>query len=173
MAAETRRMTNPAKGFFLWLWKMGLAIPLGMGAILVLLVLMTLASPLYEAPTEVNVGSPDRFEIGEPQIFKEQDFWLVRVSETDFVAIYDRDPASGCGLVWAPNHEHMGRTGWFRDVCSNSTYDLAGSCYGPGCLIGLNLYDLEIVNGEIIVDARNGSRGLLAEDSGDPVNPPQ
>lgn len=173
MAVETPRATNPARQAFGWLSRMGLAAPLIAGAVLVALVLMTLASPLYEAPSEVNAGSVENYVIGDPEIFKEEDIWLVRISQTEFVAIYDKDPVSGCALVWAPSFEHMGRTGWFRDVCTGSVYDLTGACFSDRCGIGLNTYDLKIENGEVVIDARRGTRGALAEENAEPVNPPQ
>ncbi len=172
MTAEIHRITPFARGWR-WLSSMGLAIPLTVGAALVVLVLITLASNMYEAPKSLNVGRVTDYRAGEPVAFENDDFWLVRVRGEEFAAIYDRDPISGCSLVWGSAYELMGATGWFRDPCTGSTYDLTGACFDGPCEIGLNTYDLKVENGEVVVDPRHGSRGMLRSQNGDPVNPPQ
>jgi hypothetical protein len=89
------------------------------------------------------------------------------------VALYDRDPATGCALPWGGGYEFMGRSGWFRDACSGSIYDLTGACFGGPCSVGLNRLNVEIVEGELIVDPRDGPHGAFKSENGEPVNPPQ
>ncbi len=96
-----------------------------------------------------------------------------RLPDGEFVALYDRDPASGCGLPYGFGFEHLGVTGWFRDACSGSTYDLTGACFGGPCQVGLNRLNVFMVDGEIIVDPADGPHGAFRSDNGDPVNPPQ
>jgi hypothetical protein len=163
-----------------WLNRFGLLVPLIIGAVLAVLVAITLISPRYHSPSEVNAGSPDDYAVGEPAAFKEQSFWLVRLPAgqttlpgEDFVALYDRDPVTGCALSWGKTHEFMGLTGWFRDACSGSTYDLTGACFDGPCGIGLNRLNVELVDGELIIDPNDGPRGALKTENGDPVNPPQ
>ncbi len=170
MTAE--RSISFSKGWQ-WLSRMGLAIPLVMGLALVGLVAITLVSPLYEAPQVTNAGSVDDYEIGDPQYFKEEKFWLVKLPTGNFTALYERDPRSGCTLGWGHGYEFMGVEGWFRDACTGSTYDLTGACFQGPCDYGLNTLDLTIENGEVIVDPRSGNHGVLRTDNGDPVNPPQ
>jgi nitrite reductase/ring-hydroxylating ferredoxin subunit len=152
---------------------LGLAIPLTIGLALVVLVAMTLVSDGYKAPQVLDAGAVEDYDIGVPHEFEHDDFWLVRTAPQEFVAIYDRDPVSGCALVWGPGYQALGRTGWFRDACTTSTYDLTGACFDGPCGIGLNTYDIKIENGRVTVDPRHGSRGLLRQENGDPVNPPQ
>jgi hypothetical protein len=152
---------------------MGLAIPLTVGAALVGLVLITLASDMYEAPDVLEAGRSGDYEAGVPVQFADDEFWLVKLEASDAVALYDRDPISGCALVWGAEYEFMGRSGWFRDACTGSTYDLTGACFAGPCEIGLNRYDLSIEGETIMVDPRNGGRGQLRIENGDPVNPPQ
>jgi nitrite reductase/ring-hydroxylating ferredoxin subunit len=172
MTSDTQRITPLARGWR-WLWSMGLAIPLIVGAALVMLVLITLSSNMYKAPKVLSAGHVSDYGVGEPTAFKDDDFWLVRLRGEEFVALYDRDPISGCSLVWGTDYELMGQQGWFRDSCTGSTYDLTGACFGGPCEIGLNKYDLRIESGGIVVDPRSGSRGTLRSENGDPVNPPQ
>jgi nitrite reductase/ring-hydroxylating ferredoxin subunit len=152
---------------------MGLAIPLTVGAALIGIVLITLASDMYKAPSDVDAGSIEDYTIGTPEQFPDEEFWLVRLGENEFVALYDRDPVTGCALVWGPEHTTLGRTGWFRDSCSGAAYDLTGACFDGPCDIGLNRYELTIENGLISVNPREGSRGLLRSENGEPVNPPR
>lgn len=166
------------RGFFLrqgwdWLWSMGLAIPLVVGAALVLLVLITVVSPHYQAPQVTDGGSVEDYEIGDPRYFEEEKFWLVRLNETEFVALYERDPRSGCTIGWGHGYEFMGVEGWFRDACTGNTYDLAGACFQGTCDYGLNRLDLKIENGEITIDPRTGNHGPLRSENEDPINPPQ
>jgi hypothetical protein len=171
MTTESRPLNPFARGWQI-LSGLGLAIPLSVGAALVVLVLITLASNMYDAPEDVNAGSPDDFAVLEPHQFADEEFWLVNLGNGEFVALYDRDPVSGCALVWGPSYKFMGATGWFRDSCTGSTYDLTGGCFDGPCEIGLNRMGVTTQNGEIIVDPQGGTRGILRTENGDPVNPP-
>ena len=172
MTTDTKRISPLGRGWR-WLNRFGLLAPLLIGGALVVLVVITIVSPRFFSPTEINVGSPDDYGIAEPSYFKEQRFWLVKLPDGEFVALYDRDPATGCGLPFGFGFEHMGVTGWFRDACSGSIYDLTGACFGGPCNVGLNRLDVSMVDGEIIVDPRDGPHGAFKSDNGDPVNPPQ
>ena len=172
MTTDTEHISPFGRGWR-WLNRFGLLVPLAIGAVLIALVVITVASPRYNAPTEVNAGSPDGYAVAQPRYFEEQRFWLVHLPDGEFVALYDRDPATGCALPFGVGFEHMGVTGWFRDACSGSIYDLSGACFGGPCNVGLNRLSISTVDGEIIVDPADGPRGAFRVDNGDPVNPPQ
>jgi nitrite reductase/ring-hydroxylating ferredoxin subunit len=159
-----------------WLWSMGLAIPLMMGGVLVILVAITLASDLYEAPTVANVGKLEEHRPLTPEFFEEENFWLVRLPDDEVVALYDRDPYTGCSLTWGVGHETLGRTGWFVDPCGGSAYDLSGACFDGPCEVGLNRLAVSIEpDGDIVVDPRDttgGTHGQLRSENGEPINPP-
>lgn len=173
MTTETGRL-SPMQGVR-WLWKMGLLIPLTVGAALLLLVAITLASPLYDAPDVKNAGAASDYTFGEPKQFKDEDFWLSKQADGSFLALYELDPATGCTIGFDTAHELLGRRAWFRDACSGSAYDLTGSCFDGPCDIGLNRYKVTIENGDVIVDPRpdSGTHGVIRTQNGDPVNPPQ
>ncbi|MCH8201317.1 MAG: hypothetical protein IIB85_05285 [Chloroflexi bacterium] len=156
-----------------WLNRFGLLVPLGIGAVLVAIIAITFISPRYQTPSVVNVGVAEDYAVLEPVYFEEQGFWLVHLPDGEFVALYNRDPASGCGLPFGFGFEHLGVTGWFRDACSGSTYDLTGACFGGPCNVGLNRLNVLMVDGDIIVDPADGPHGAFRSDNGDPVNPPQ
>ncbi len=172
MTTDTERISPLGRGWR-WLNRFGLLVPLAIGAALVALVAITIVSPRFQSPTAVNAGSPDDYAVLEPSYFEEQRFWLVRLPDGEFVALYDRDPASGCGLPYGFGFEYLGVTGWFRDSCSGSTYDLTGACFGGPCQVGLNRLNVTMVDGEIIVDPADGPHGAFRSDNGDPINPPQ
>ena len=172
MTTDTEHISPFGRGWR-WLNRLGLLVPLVIGAVLVALVAITIASPRFRSPTVVNAGSPDDYAVAEPSYFEEQRFWLVHLPDGEFVALYDRDPATGCALPYGFGFEHMGVTGWFRDSCSGSIYDLSGACFGGPCNVGLNRLNVTMVDGEIIVDPRDGPHGAFKSDNGDPVNPPQ
>lgn len=172
MATDTGRFSTFGRGWR-WLNRFGLLVPLAIGAFLVALVTITALSPRFHSPTEVNAGSPEEYDVAQPRYFEEQRFWLVLLPDGEFVALYDRDPATGCSLPWGSGFEHMGVKGWFRDACSGSIYDLTGACFGGPCNVGLNRLNVSVVDEEIIVDPRDGPRGHFKTENVDPVNPPQ
>jgi hypothetical protein len=164
---------SPLSRSWRWLNRFGLAIPLVIGAVLAVLVAITAVSPRYHTPSEVNAGDPADYAVGDPHYFEEQRFWLVHLPSGEFVALYDRDPATGCSLPWGDGYEHMGVTGWFRDACSGSIYDLTGACFGGPCNVGLNRLNVTLTDGDLIIDPRDGPPGAFKSDNGAPVNPPQ
>jgi nitrite reductase/ring-hydroxylating ferredoxin subunit len=172
MTAESRRI-NPITRGWQTLSSLGLAIPLTVGAALVALVLITLGSNMYDAPDRVSAGTVDEFSYRAPRQFADDEFWITMVGDGEFVAVYDRDPVSGCALVWGPKHEFAGETGWFRDPCTGSTYDLTGGCFDGPCEIGLNRMGVTVEGDELIVDPKGGTHGVPRTDNEEPVNPGQ
>jgi nitrite reductase/ring-hydroxylating ferredoxin subunit len=172
MTAQTQRFSPFGRGWR-FLNRFGLLVPLIIGAFLAVLVTITAVSPRYHTPNTVNAGNPADYAIAEPHYFEEQRFWLVKLPDGEFVALYNRDPVTGCALPWGIKYEHMGLTGWFRDACSSSVYDLTGACFGGACEVGLNRLNVNLIDGELIVDPRDGPHGTIRADNGDPVNPPQ
>ncbi|MEX1195687.1 MAG: hypothetical protein WD904_09000 [Dehalococcoidia bacterium] len=172
MATDSTRFSTFGRGWR-WLNRAGIAVPLAIGLVLVAMVAITAISPRYHSPTEVNAGSPDDYAVGEPRFFEEERFWLVNLPSGEFIALYDRDPITGCTVPWDKNYELMGRTGWFHDACSESTYDLTGACFKGPCVVGLNRLDIETRDGELIVDPNHGPGGVFRRDNVDPVNPRQ
>lgn len=112
----------------------------------------------------VRAGEVKNFSVGEPVRLPEQHFWLVRLSEREFVALSDRDPRNGCTVPWRPDFNFQGKSGWFRDPCHGSTYDLTGKrVFGPSQQ-DMDRFPLIIEGDQILVDTsklcnqRNDSR---------------
>ncbi len=101
---------------------------------------------------QVNAGNIHDFEIGRPQQFLEGKFWLVRLSQTEVIALYWKDPELGCTVPWREHFRFTdprtgeSREGWFRNPCHGQTYDLDGRCvYGP-CIRGLDRRPVTVTN---------------------------
>ena len=171
MTTETQRL-NPLNRGWRWLNSMGLAIPLIAGLVLTLLIALLLVSNRYQAPEEVSAGPVTDYEVGAPIFFEDERFWIVKMPGNEIIALYDRDPVTGCTVPWDPNHRFMGVTGWFRDACSGSTYDYSGACFDGQCGIGLNRLNVRIEGGEVFVDPRDGVSGALRDDTAEPLSPP-
>jgi nitrite reductase/ring-hydroxylating ferredoxin subunit len=105
--------------------------------------------------------------------FEEERFWVLKQPSGEIIALYDRDPLTGCTVPWDPNRELLGKTGWFHDACSQSVYDLTGACFSGPCEIGLNRLNVREVDGAVIVDMSDGGRGALRSENGEPLNPPR
>jgi hypothetical protein len=170
---QTTVHPSPLVRGFRWLSRMGLLVPILCGLALMSLAFMSVyTDPGFRAPSEVNAGAVDTFPVAEPRFFEEHRFWVVKLPSGDVLGLYDRDPLTGCTVPWQRNYELMGRTGWFRDACSASTYDLQGACFNGPCTIGLNRMKTEIVDGNIIVYLREqGSRGPARSEYIEPITP--
>lgn len=98
-----------------------------------------------------TVGQATDFELFKPVRNEEHRFWLVRLGENEFVALWTRDPYKGCTVPWRPDFEFMGEKGWFRDPCHNSTYDVAGRLsFGPSPR-SLDRFPVRVESGEVQV----------------------
>ena len=113
------------------------------------------------------------YAIGEPKLFEEDDVWVVRLADGEFLALYDRGLERGCPLQWRREFDFMDRAGWFVDACTGSAYDLTGRCFSDACRgRPLDRYSVDANGGNVIVDLRVLHRDLPADASAEPVNPP-
>ena len=156
-----------------WPWRIGLGVPVLLGAVLAFGVLISLVSDGYERPNTLEAGRSDDYEVGAPKLFEEDDIWLVRPSGAEFLALYDRGLESGCPLQWRREFEFMDRTGWFVDTCTGSAYDLVGLCFSEACRgRSLDRFAVQSAGGELIVDLRALVRGPAGDSDTEPVIPP-
>jgi hypothetical protein len=148
-------------------------VPLIAGAALVLLVIITWVSPRYEATRSVNIGPASTYAVGQPVYHESDRFWVVKVPSGEVLALYDRDPITGCTVPWDPNYVFLGVKGWFRDACSRSIYDMQGACFDGPCVIGLNRLAInEDTNGELVVDMNSGGAGPIRTPGATPLTLP-
>ena len=153
---------------------LGIAIPLLMGVVLVALVLMSFTRDAYEPPELVTAGTVHQYQPGEPKLFESEKIWMVRLPGTDqMLALYGADPVSHCLATWDPTWVFRGVTGWFRDTCRGSTYDLQGNCFDGPCTAGLSRFNVTLQQADVIVSLTDLEPGPPRDDSAEPLAPPQ
>jgi nitrite reductase/ring-hydroxylating ferredoxin subunit len=156
-----------------WLLAIGLGVPLLLGLVLAVGVLISLLSNGYEPSDTLGAGRVSAFTVGAPRLFEEEDIWVVRMSEGEFAALYDRGLESGCPLQWRREFEFMSRRGWFVDACTGSAYDLTGRCFSDPCRSALlDRFAVTVESDNVTVELRRSERALPADANATPVNPP-
>ncbi len=164
---------NPVVRGWRWLLNMGLAVPLIGGVVVALLAFITLISPRFVATQTVDVGPASDYEVGSPIYFEDDRFWVVKLASGEMLALYDRDPLTGCTVPWDPDYTFLGVTGWFRDACSRSVYDLQGACFESSCVIGLNRLEIQQdTDGDYVVNKNAGGAGPVRTAGAVPLAPP-
>lgn len=172
MTTNTARM-NPLLRGWRWLLNMGLAVPLIAGIVVALLAFITLISPRFVATATVDIGPASDYAVGSPKYFEDERFWVVKLESGEILALYDRDPLTGCTVPWDANYDFLGVTGWFRDACSRSVYDLQGACFIESCVVGLNRLKVsQDSNGEYVVNKNAGGAGPVRTEGAVPLSPP-
>jgi hypothetical protein len=103
----------------------------------------------------VSVANRDDLQVDEPVRSIEHRLWLVKLNTGEVIALstqstrVTRDGA--CTVPWRPDFRFEGVTGWFRDPCSGTTWDINGHrAFGPAPR-GLDQYEVRIVNKEVQV----------------------
>jgi len=127
----------------------------------------------YEHPKTLSAGPVEEFSPGAPKLFNEENVWVVRLTQNEFVALYDRGLESKCPLQWRREFEFMGRTGWFEDTCNGYAYDLTGRCFSDACRGALlDGFDVTLSGGSVEVDLRALQSPAPADPLATPLTPP-
>jgi len=156
-----------------WPWRIGLGVPLLGGLVLAFGAFISSLSNGYEPPDTLDAGRVKEFTVGAPRLYEEEDIWLVRLSESDFVALYDRGLESGCPLQWRRDFDFMASRGWFVDACTGYAYDLGGRCFSDACRGALlDRFAVNVERDNVTVDLRLLERDLPADANPTPLNPP-
>ena len=138
-----------------WPWRIGLGVPLLAGVVLAVGAIISLASGGYVHPKILDAGRVEKFTPDAPKLLDEENVWVVRLAQTEFVALYDRGLESKCPLQWRREFEFMGRTGWFEDTCNGYVYDLTGRCFSGACRgFLLDRFNVTLSGGTVEVDLR-------------------
>ena len=154
-----------------WMWAAGIAIPLIMGVVLVVLVLMSLTKGAYQPPRLLTARNVQEYRVGAPIYSEQERLWVVRLPDDTMLALSDVDPLSNCAVPWRSDYEFMGKKGWFHEVCRGSTYDLEGRCFAGPCTAGLNRFGVILENTEVLVNLTDLKAGPARDDSATPLNP--
>jgi cytochrome b6-f complex iron-sulfur subunit len=94
----------------------------------------------------VVTGKLEDFPHGSVTEFAEDGFYLMRTLDGGFLAIYRRCPHLGCTVNWEADKER------YYCPCHASSFDAFGTYEGPPVPRSLDLFEVYVENGEIIVD---------------------
>lgn len=94
----------------------------------------------------VVAGSAESFPPGSVTPFPDGRFFLVRMPNGGFLALYRRCPHLGCTVHW----QEADRT--FFCPCHASHFDVYGDVINPPAAAALSLFPIDIRNGDVRVD---------------------
>ncbi len=108
---------------------------------------------LWPAPTvdrghRIEVGYLEDIPLRSPVYYEDGDFWLVKLDDRTIVALSPIDShIRHCRVPWRADFKFNDETGWFRDPCGGSTYDVAGNrVFGPAPR-SLDRYEVRLDDG--------------------------
>lgn len=107
--------------------------------------------------TQAEIGFTYEFAPGSITPFYEQNFYLVRLEDGSWLALFARatHPASrqqGCYIRWREEFSYDNRQGWFLDECSGSIYDRDGSRVGGPTPRDMDSFPVKVEDGRVFVD---------------------
>lgn len=95
---------------------------------------------------KVNVGRVEEFPIGSITHVQKGRFYISRLEDGSVLAMWHRCTHLGCTVPWREDE------GQFHCPCHGGLYNTKGEVQGGPPPRPLDLFPVEIVNGEIIVD---------------------
>jgi cytochrome b6-f complex iron-sulfur subunit len=107
----------------------------------------------------VVAGPLERFEPGSVTAFPAGRFYLVRLPQGGFLALYRECTHLGCTVPWVAS------TRRFQCPCHASAFDITGAVLGPPAPRPLDLYPVRIENGIVKVDTGERQRRQAFEPS--------
>lgn len=99
-----------------------------------------------EFGTQIRVGLVDDFPPGSVTHISNGRFYLSRLPDGGFLAIYQRCSHLGCSVPWDQSQ------GLFVCPCHNSQFTPDGAVLNPPAPRPLDLFPVTIADGEILVD---------------------
>ena len=94
----------------------------------------------------IDTGSPESFKVGSITSFSSRKFFLVRMSENEFLALSTRCTHLGCSLICdEKNHKII-------CPCHSSSFDKAGRVLRSPATRDLDLHEVKIENGIVKVN---------------------
>ncbi len=156
-------VANPSPPRKLRLSRRAVLITLVLGAgLAVIAVLIAFAWPAGSKVGDaawVKAADLDTLPVNQPLLVPEQRVYLVKLSSGEVLALSRRSPYQGCTVPWQPDFTFAGRTGWFRDPCSGSTFDVAGDLvFGPAPR-GMDRFPVRIDDGHVQVNIKQVNPG--------------
>jgi cytochrome b6-f complex iron-sulfur subunit len=91
-------------------------------------------------------GPVERFEPGSVTAFREGEFYLARLKDGCFLALYRKCTHLGCTVPWIPDEQR------FTCPCHASAFDIRGNVLNAPASRPLDLFPVRIENGIVKVD---------------------
>lgn len=88
----------------------------------------------------------------EPSYAERENLFLVELDDGGVLALSAVSTHLGCTIDWLPDHVQSGVTGWFRDPCSGSNFDLSGIVHSGPAPRGMDRYPTEVRGGDVVVE---------------------
>jgi cytochrome b6-f complex iron-sulfur subunit len=99
-----------------------------------------------EFGAQISVGKVEDFPIGSVTHISNGRFYLSRLSDGGFLALYQRCTHLGCNVPWDQTANA------FVCPCHNSQFTVEGTLLNPPAPRPLDLFPITIQDGEILVD---------------------
>jgi cytochrome b6-f complex iron-sulfur subunit len=96
--------------------------------------------------SKVNAGTANEFKPGKVSYVRQGHFYISRLDDGGMLAIWQRCTHLGCTVPWVQSE------GQFHCPCHGSLYNTRGEVIGGPAPRPLDLFPIEVVNGELVVD---------------------
>ncbi len=136
--------TISRRRFFLYAWAVSALAVMGEGVVMLLKFIQPRAQE-GEFGGKFKAGEPEEFPVGSVTYIKAGQFYISRL-EGGFLALYRKCPHLGCVVPWLENE------GQFNCPCHAALFNKKGEVLAGPSPRPLDLFPLEIVDGEIMVD---------------------
>ena len=105
-----------------------------------------------DAATLLTTGNVGDFKPGSVTAYPQGRFYLVRLADGGFMALYRQCTHLGCSVPWDE------ATGQFACPCHGSAFDITGSVIEAPAPRALDIYPIAIENNIIKVDIRTPTK---------------
>jgi cytochrome b6-f complex iron-sulfur subunit len=108
--------------------------------------------------SKVTAGKPNEFKPGTVSHVSEGHFFISRLDDGGFLALWQRCTHLGCTVPWRDDEQQ------FHCPCHSSLFNTKGEVIGGPAPRPLDVFPIEVVDGNLVVDTGNP----IARDKFDP-----
>ena len=98
---------------------------------------------------KVTAGRPDEFKQGTVTLVQQGHFYVSRLEDGTALALWQRCTHLGCTVPWRDDE------GQFHCPCHGSMFNVKGEVIGGPAPRPLDLFPIEVVDGNLVVDTSN------------------